>query len=104
MEPSIRVRGVFLFQITFEYVGEFLDRGGFGFAGSAGGIDEVFADVSFEDVGHKTVDSAATGGNLLQDCRAVMCMRDGAFQRVDLSANSADSCQQFCAVANGVHF
>jgi len=66
-------------------------------------LEEVKADVVFEDLGHKGVDASANGGEEHEDLGAIVVVRrEGALDGLDLAVDALDAVAEFGAVAFGV--
>ena len=51
-------------------------------------------DVALDDLGHKSIDGAAAGGDHLKDVVAIVLLGEAAMDRLDLPANAADPVEQ----------
>ena len=60
-----------------------------------GAVDEVEADVGFEDFAHESVDAAADGSEEHELSSAIFIGEQGALNGVELSAEFADSLEEF---------
>jgi len=58
-------------------------------------VDEVEADMGFEDFTHKSVDAAADGSEEHKLCAAVFIGKEGALNGIELAAEFADSLKEF---------
>jgi hypothetical protein len=54
-----------LFQIPFYYLGQLLERLSLSFSWSTGGVDQMFANVTFKDLGHQPIDGTTACRDLL---------------------------------------
>jgi len=66
------------------------------------GIDDVKADVTFDDLRHQGVNGSAASCDRVQDLRAFGALRERLFNGVDLPANPADAVQELVPVSNDV--
>jgi len=60
-----------------------------------GAIDQVEADVGFEDFAHEAVDTAAHGSKKHELCAAIFIGEQGALDGVELAAEFADALEEF---------
>ena len=68
--------------------------------GAAAGIDNVHAYMILKYLQHKSIHGASGGGNELQDIRAAAFLLEGAFDRLDLPADSPHPIEKFGLLAS----
>jgi hypothetical protein len=83
-----------LFEIAAQDLNQFVGGFGFGGIGFRIGAQDVTFDFALDDFRHETVDRAATGGHLLQNCSAVPVLLDGVLDALQLSLNAVDARNQ----------
>jgi hypothetical protein len=68
-------------------------------------VDDVLADMAFDDLGDEAVEGAAAGGRLLQHGRAAGLLLERALDGIELAADPPDPVEQFLLVPQSVcHF
>jgi hypothetical protein len=84
---------------------QFFGRPVAGIVGRCLGIHHMLADMTFDNLGDEAVEGAATGGSLLQDCRAARFFMKGSLDGIELAANAPNPVQQFFLVLESMsHF
>lgn len=81
-----------LFQIRADEVNEVF--GEFGGDLLLGAVDEMEADVGFEDLAHEAIDAAADGGEEHQLTAAVFIGVDEALDGIELAAEAANALEE----------
>jgi hypothetical protein len=66
------------------------------------GVDEVGADVVFDDLGHQPGHGAAGAGDQVHDRLAAGFTVEGTFDRLDLAADAADAGEELLFFPDGV--
>jgi len=93
-----------LFEISVNDVDQFLGRDNPWIVPGRARVEHVFANVILDHLGDETVQSAPTGGGLLQHAGAFMIGLDRPFDGIDLATQSLEPIQQFglffCNVAH----
>ena len=76
-------------------VDEFFGGNHSGIIGGQGGVDEMLADMVFDDLGDEPLQSAAAGRRLLEHPSAFAILLNGAFNRLNLSFDPLDAIEKF---------
>ena len=66
------------------------------------GIEHVEPHVALDQFRHQAVQGAPASGHQLKDLEAFVILAQGAFERFDLSSNSANTKQEFLSVFGSV--
>ena len=92
--------GEYLTQIAPNHVDQLL--GGFSPLGLRVffGVGDMKSNVILQELRHQTVDSAAAGGELLEDSAAIALLLEEALDAADLATKAADPVHEFGLIAN----
>jgi len=90
------------FQIGADNIEELLRRSGSQSVGMLFGINEMCADVIFDDFGHQTGDGTPRSGYEMHDLFAASLAVECAFDGFDLASDAAHAGQQLVLFTDGV--
>lgn len=104
--PMRRPRALFggrsiaeLFQISADYIDEFIRCFGSWRVFSFFGVEDMKLDMAFNQFGHQSVQGAPTRRDLLQQVGTLVLVSERSFNRFHLPANPADSPEKLLSVS-----